>query len=88
MTMGANTMPLAYVKDIHSGTIIRYGFGGPWMRGKTRGQLALFMIWEENWSYGDIVFARVLFSTDDWRFYWHKSLSFVGKLLKSFQHAP
>lgn len=38
----------------------RFGF-------KSRKQLPLFMIWEEECSFGEVVYARVLFSTSDVR---------------------
>ena len=36
--------------QIHTGTVRRFGFGGPWMKGKKKGQLHLFMIWDEDWN--------------------------------------
>jgi hypothetical protein len=44
----------------------RWGFGGPWMRGRKIGQLALFMIWEEEWVDGEVSFAWVIFNSRDW----------------------
>jgi hypothetical protein len=37
----------------------RYGF-------KSRNQLPLFMIWDEDWYGGEVVYARVVFNSMDW----------------------
>jgi hypothetical protein len=38
---------------------IRFGFKG-------KDQLPLFMVWKEYWEGGEVVFAKVLFSSLDW----------------------
>lgn len=44
----------------------KWGFGGPWMKGKKSGQLSLFMIWDEQWENDEVVFAWVIFNSRDW----------------------
>jgi hypothetical protein len=41
-----------------NGNIIRWGF-------KSKNQLSLFMIWEEEWSNNEVIFAWVLFNSRD-----------------------
>lgn len=47
--------------EVITGKVRRFGFGGPWMRGKKQGQLALFMIWDEELENGEVLFAKVIF---------------------------
>jgi len=47
--------------NVITGTVRRFGFGGPWMKGKKQGQLPLFMIWDEEWLDGEVVFAKIIF---------------------------
>jgi hypothetical protein len=44
-----------------TGRVRRFGFGGPWMKGKPYGQLPLFMIWDEDWLDGEVVFAQIIY---------------------------
>lgn len=37
----------------------RWGF-------KSKNQLPLFMIWEEDWENDEVVYARVIFNSMDW----------------------
>ena len=51
---------------VTTGIVRRFGFGGPWMKGKKLGQLSLFMICDEEWIDGDVIFANVVFNSKDW----------------------
>jgi hypothetical protein len=51
---------------VYTGVVRRFGFGGPWQRGKKTGQMSLFMIWDEEWFEGDVDFARVVFNSKNW----------------------
>lgn len=48
-------------QHVYTGRIFRFGFGGPWMRGKRHGQLALFMIWYEDLINGKVEYAKIIY---------------------------
>jgi hypothetical protein len=49
--------------EIYTGIVRRFGFGGPWMKGKKTGQMSLFMVWDEEWYEGEVVHAWVIFDS-------------------------
>ena len=45
--------------EVCGGTKRKWGF-------LSKRQLPLFMIWEEDWFDGDVVYARIIFNSMDW----------------------
>lgn len=49
------------VVTIITGRVRCFGFGGPWQKSKRYGQIYLFMIWDEDWLDGEVVYARIIY---------------------------